>query len=128
MLLNHRLADAELINTVADGLDGLGYCFVLQVGEHLGLHAHDPGILGPRCGLVFRQTLLNNGEQIGARLRRNAFQHDPVRIALRVRFSDFRIIDLLGTELFLERFQRIIGVNVDGVINLHLQNEVGSAA
>ena len=54
VLLNDRLADAELVNAIADGLDGLLDSAALELRERLLLHGQDIGALGARYSVCIR--------------------------------------------------------------------------
>src|SRR5208283_360462 len=47
-------------------------------------------------------------------------------MVLRIGFGDFSKGDIAALERILEPLDRAVGVGVDGVVNLHLQNKVGS--
>ena len=48
VLLNHRFAHAQLVDAIADGLDGQGDGAILEIGQGLRLHGESPGIVRAR--------------------------------------------------------------------------------
>ena len=81
VLLDDRLADAKLVNAVANGLDGLRHGTVLELGERLRLHGQRPGVLGAGGEVVLRQQVADDLAQVGGGLRRNTLDLDAVGIA-----------------------------------------------
>jgi hypothetical protein len=128
VLLDHRLAHAELVNAVADGLDGLGDRAVLQVGEVLRLHRNRPGIFRARAGVVIRQPVGDNVLEIAGLIRRNALDHDHFGMVHRIGLGDVGVIDLVRPHVFFEARNRVVGIDVDRVVHLHLQDQVRPAA
>ena len=45
----------------------------------------------------------------------------------RIGLGDLGVVDLLRAQIFLQARNRIVRVHVDGVIDLHLQDQVGAA-
>ena len=127
VLLDHRLAHAQLVDAIADGLDGLRHRAVLQVGEVLRLHRNRPGIFRARAGVVLRQPVGNNALEIAGLLRRNALDHDHFGMVHRIGLDDVGVIDLVRPQVFLEARKRVVGVDVDRVVDLHLQDQVRPA-
>src|SRR5208283_1978596 len=127
VFLNRRLAHAQRINAVADGLNRLSYGLILQLGEHLRLHRENVCTLGSRTQVVLGQALRNDILQVGASTRWNALQHDLVGTVLRIGLGDIGKGNLALVELLFEDFDSVVGISVDRVIHLHLQDEVGSA-
>ena len=44
----------------------------------------------------------------------------------RIRLGDFGVIDLVSAQVFFQPFQGAVGIPIDRIIHLHLQNEVGA--
>src|ERR1039458_1418036 len=128
VLLNGGFAHAQRVDTIADSLDGLGYGLIFQFAEHLRLHRQSPGVVRSGREVVLREALVRDLQQIFARIRRNALQDDTIRIVYRIRLGNVREGNLFLVELLFEDFDRIVGIYVDGVIDLHLEDQVGSAA
>ena len=124
VLLNHRFAHAQRVNAVADGLDGLGDGAIFQIGEVLGLHLNRPGILRARGGVVLRQSVGNNALEIAGLIRRDALNHDHFGMVDRVGLGDVRVVDLARAHILFEARNRVVGVNIDRVFDLHLQDQV----
>ena len=88
VFLNGGLADAESVNAVADGLDGLGDRLVLQVSQRCGFIARFQELSGPPVMSYSGKPLLHDAQQVGRAPRLHAFQHDVVGIVLRVGLGD----------------------------------------
>ncbi len=127
VLLNRRLAHAQRIDAVADGLDRLGHRFVLHLGEVLRLHGQSEGVIGPRAHVVFGETLGDDIHQILTAVRRHSLYHNLVGIVLRIGLGDVGEGNLSFIELLFENLDSVVGVNVHGIVDLHLQDQVGSA-
>src|ERR1019366_6781710 len=106
------------------GLDGLSDRAVFQIGETLGLHRNRPGIFRARAGVVLRQPVGNNALEIAGLIRRNALDDDHFGMVHRIGLGDVGIIDLVRPQVFLETRKRVVGVDVDRVVDLHLQDQV----
>ena len=128
MLLNDGFADTELVNAVADGLDRLLHGPVFQFLEARPFHGDRPGILRARGGVVVRQTVGNNALEFVGLVGRNAFHHDHVGMVHRIGLGDVGVDDLARAHVLFKARNRVVGVNIDRVVDLHLQNKVGSAA
>ena len=59
VLLNNRLADAQLVHPIPDGLDRLRDGPVFQIRQDRWLHGQGPGILRTRGSVIFRQPVRN---------------------------------------------------------------------
>src|ERR1700685_3665125 len=128
MLLNRRLAYAQRVNAVADGLNRLGHSLGLQVGQQGGLHGHAPRVAAAGSDVILRQVVLHDAQQIAARGRRNALQRQVIGIVLRIGLRNVGPVDLVAAQLLLEHINGILRVHVDRVVDLHLQDQMGSAA
>src|SRR5581483_7464220 len=127
VFLNNRLTDAELIDSIANGLDGLLDRAILDIGQCRRLHRDRPGILGTGVSVIFRQAIADDGAHIGTGFRRDTLDDDLVGSIDRIGLGDLDVVDLLGAKIFLQALDRIIGVGIDGVVYLHLQDEVGAS-
>src|SRR5208337_4844507 len=119
---------AQLVNPVADGLDGLRHRLVLEFGEGLRLHGKVPGISRSPIDAVLGQVVLHDAQQIGAGTGLHTFQNDVIRIVLRIRLSDIGVVDLVAAHLLLQNFDRVLRIHIDGVVHLNLENQVSAAA
>ncbi len=128
VLLNHRLAHAQLVNSVAYGLDRLRDRAVLQVGEVLRLHRNRPGIFRARTGVILRQPVGNKAFEIAGLIRRNPLHHDHFRMVYRIGLGDVGVIDLVRPQVFLEARNCVVGIDIDRVVDLHLKDQVRPAA
>src|SRR5208282_2164198 len=45
----------------------------------------------------------------------------------RIGLGDIGVIDLVRPQVFLEARQRVVGIDIDRVVDLHLQNQVRAA-
>ena len=127
VLLNDRLADSELINAVADCLNGLRHGAILQIGHVLRLHGENPGIFGARSQIVLRQAVIHNVAQVRTGFRGHPFQHNLIGIIRRIGLGNFVVIDLAGAQFFLQPIHGTIGVSVNGIVHLHLKDQVCAA-
>src|ERR1700674_696224 len=124
VLLNHRLAHTQLVNSIADGLYGLGDRAVLQIGQVLRLHRNRPGIFRAGAVVVVRQPVGKNALEVAGLLRRNAAYHDHFRVVYRIGLHDVGVINLARAHVLFKARNRVVGVDVDRVVDLHLQDEV----
>ncbi len=127
VLFDDGFAHTQLVNAVADGLNGLVHGAVLQVGQGLRLHGNGPGVVRARGQIVFGQTILHDGEQVGSGFRRHAFQHNLVGMIDWIGLGDLGVVDLVRAQIFLQSLDRVVGINIDRVVHLHLQNQVSAA-
>ena len=127
MLLDDRLTHAKLVNTVADGVDGLSDRTILEVGHGLRLHAQSPRILSTGIERVLRQAITHDAAQVSIRFRRHSFDYDLIRIIGRVGLVYVCVVNFSAGEFVLEALHRAIGIAVDGVVHLYLQDQVSSA-
>ena len=65
LFLNHRLGNAQLVDTVADGFNRLLDGARLERASTCELQGHRPGVLGPRNQVVF-------GELVGQSIERRS--------------------------------------------------------
>src|ERR1700722_10630076 len=128
VLLNGRLAHTQRIDTVADGFNRLRNGLTLQIAEDLGLHGKRPRVVRAGSKVVLRQALVCDIQEIFARIRRDALQDNFVGTILRIRLGDVRESNLFLIQLLFEDFNRVVGVHINSVIHLHLQDQVSSAA
>ena len=77
---------------------------------------------------VLGQLLLHDAQQIRARCRLHAFQHQVVGIVLLVGLRNVGIVDLAVAQLLFQHFHRILRNDVHRIVDLNLQNQVRSAA
>ena len=75
MFFDHGLAHAQLVNAVANGLNGLLHRAVLQVGQTaVGFMVTVQVLFAPEVSVVLGKTVLDDGAQIGTRLGRHTLQ------------------------------------------------------
>ena len=87
-----------------------------------------PGVEGePPFRRHLRQPFADDRSQIRARFSRNAFDDDLFRMIDRVRLDDVVIMDLAGLHVGLQPLNGVIGFYLNGVVHLHLQDQVGAA-
>ena len=126
MFLDRRFADAQRVDAVSNSLNCLRDRPVLHVGQARRLHGQVPGIVRRAVNVVLRQSIAHDGDQIRARGWLNPLQHNAIGIVLLVRLADVRVVNLRLTQLLFQRFDCILRDNVDGVVYLHLQDQVRS--
>ncbi len=130
VFLNHRLGDAKLVDTVADGFDRLLDGARLERQQHVRLEGDGPGISGARDQVVFAETGPEMTERRSpAEPDINPAQGDALRIIAAgssLRMSP--IGDVLFLQRILEPLDGLIGFGVDGVVDLDLKDQVGPAA
>ena len=72
--------------------------------------------------------MVDDAHQVGSRGRRNALHHNVIGIIVRIRLGDIGKCNLALVQLFFENLDRVVGVDLHRVIDLHLQNQVSPAA
>src|SRR6185437_9027847 len=127
MFLDHRLTNTQLVNAVADSLNGLLHRPVLELGQLGRLHSHSVGVLSAGIEVVLGQVGGNDIAQVGTVVRRNPFHHDVVGIICGVRLGNVSKGDVSAAQGSLQALDGLLGVYIDRIIHLHLQDEVGAA-
>ena len=124
MLFDDRLAHPQLINSVANGFDCRLHRAVLQIVQILRLHGDVPHVARAGCGVVLRKPVLHQVAQIRTGLRPYALDHNLFGMAGGIRLCDLGVIDFSRTHARLQRLDCIIRVHIDGIVHLHLQDQV----
>ena len=127
VLFDDRFAHTQLVNAISDGLNRLGHGAIFEVGQGLRLHGNSPGVIRARGQLVLGKAILHDGEQVRPGFWRHAFQHNLVGIVGRIGFADLGVVDLASPQIGLQTFDRVVRIYIDGIIHLHLQDQVSAA-
>ena len=124
--LDGRPDDAQRVNTVGDGFDGLLTAWSLSVLKDCGFMEITQVLSGPEAALYSgsRSSTMERRSEVAS--GRQALDHDPIRIG-RIGLADVGVVDLAGSQGLFQSLLGDVGVDVHRVIDLHLQNEVGTA-
>ncbi len=72
--------------------------------------------------------ILHDAQQVRAGIGLHTLQNDVIGIILLIGLSDVGVVDLPAAQLLLQHFHGVLRIHIDRVVDLHLQNEVSSAA
>ena len=101
---------------------------VLRASQHGRLEADDPGIIGAGGQVVFAELVGDERAKIAGGADVDAAQGDALRSRSRIELEDVAEGDVLFLQRVLEPLDGLIGFGVDGVVDLNLKDQMGSAA
>ena len=120
--LDHRLGDAELVDSVPDGLFGLFDRLITDLKGHVGLDRQDVLAVTGRRGPI-GEVLLDDGLHVPLFFEIVVVHHDLV-----VTGTVDSIVFYAGLFHLLFHLENgLIGHDLDGVIGLHLENQMHTA-
>ena len=129
VLLNHRLADAQRIHAVTQGLNGLLDRLRLQGRQHRLLHGQRPCIVPNAVQVVLvgvSGRIQKRANGIGAG-RRSAVHADHLRLG-RIGHNHLGIAQVGLLQILLDQRRRIVGLGGHRLLDLNLQDQVRAAA
>ena len=127
MTLDDGFVHAKLVNAAADRLDRLIHRPVFKLLQRLRPEGDRPVIFSSRARVVIRKLGLHRLLQLRTRRGSNTFNDNLLRMIIRVWLGDFAIGDLGRLERGFQALHRVVGFEVDGVVDLHLQNQMRTA-
>src|SRR4029079_7589449 len=127
VFLNGWLSNTQLIDSVANGFNGLGYGAILQISQRLRLHGDYPGVFRSGIGVVFRKAIGNDGAKIGSRFWKDALDDHAVWVVRWVRLRNFGVVNFPRLHFLLQALHRVFTVHPNRIIHLYLQDQVGAA-
>jgi hypothetical protein len=101
---------------------------VFQFGQRRRFHGQGPCVIRAGSEIILRQAILHDIPQVATRLGWHALDLDVIGIVLRIGLRDIGVINVGAPHLRRQALNRIVGVSLDGVVDHHLQNQVGSTA
>ena len=129
VLLDLRLAHAQRVHAVANGLNGLLDGLLLKSRHHHRLHGQREARIRAAAGHVVLARIL--GLQRGANVARlgrfRAFHADHVRLG-RIGLVGLRKAKVGRLQVLLNAPHRVVGFGVNRFLDHHLQNQVNAAA